>query len=452
MKSAFGLSLLAPAFLVLAQDDCSEECTGTPAVYFPVPIPVDESNPVAQIEPCTKYTLPYASKTSATIVDVTNKMKYPTVLLETIQSLINVDCTPSSVQLTFNDSSIFGTTQTTWANQSEFVMITNHFGDCDEELERGFFLVNSVVFNALTLTVTAHSTKSNISETAETTEIFFGKSNSTTLASRAIVLDPTYTLSTDISLPETVIYSYDPYLTVTADKATFEANVTFSGYLAYNWLTFKLSSLYFDIDAGMSAGVALSADVTAAYDTTLSYSPAALYYGVSIPGILELGPQLTFAIDADVSASGAVSLTTEFGIDLVDGNVHLDFLDKTKSTTSGWIPIYTVEANVSAQVAATFNPTALLTVELAIKFFGGLLDLSSGVIASPGFTNNFVLSASAEADLGGVANTNVTGTCSNGLYLDSDFVFAVDVFATQFWSIEVYNVTVPIVDECFSWA
>lgn len=287
----------------------------------------------------------------------------------------------------------------------------------------------------------------------EFTEITFGQMPATELAARNIVIDPSYTLKTDISLASnTVLYEYDPYVTITADKATFDANVTFSGYLSYNWLTFSLKSLYFDIDATMSAGVGISADVTASYATTFSYSPSTLFYGITVPGILELGPQLKFAVTGDISASAAVNVSTEFGIDLADGNVHIDFLNSALTSTSGWIPTYEVSADISGQAVAKLNPSAELTVELAINFFGGLLDLSSGVTVQPGFVNTFELSGGAGVDLTGLTGLSSNGTCSQGLMLDSEFTFAIDVFATQFYTVEVYNVTVPIVDQCFAWA
>lgn len=130
----------------------------------------------------------------------------------------------------------------------------------------------------------------------------------------------------------------------------------------------------------------------------------------------------------------------------------MDLLAQDSTTTSGWTPTYSAYANISGEVEATLNPTAAVTVELAISFFGGLLDLSSGVTATPDFENEFLLSAAEGVDLTGVTNTTSSGTCAEGLYLSSNFTFGVDVFVTEFYSDEVYSVVVPILDECFSWA
>lgn len=45
-------------------------------------------------------------------------------------------------------------------------MITNHLGDCDVELERGFFTVEAITFDNATMIATASSTRNNVSETA----------------------------------------------------------------------------------------------------------------------------------------------------------------------------------------------------------------------------------------------------------------------------------------------
>jgi hypothetical protein len=248
---------------------------------------------------------------------------------------------------------------------------------------------------------------------------------------------------------DTTLYSNAPYLTVTADTASFASNVTFSGYLKYNWLTFSLKDLYFDIDVGFKSTLELTADIAASYNNTFSYSPASLFYGLTIPGILTLGPELIFAVDAEVYASAKTTLTTEVQVGLADGNVHVDLLDKSNTATSGWMPTYNASANISGKAEAQLNPTASLTVEIAISIFGGLIDLSTGLTASPGFTNDFILTGAAGVDLTGYeALTNGT-TCENGLAIDSEFVFDLVAFATEWYSTKLYSVDLPILKKCF---
>ncbi len=238
---------------------------------------------------------------------------------------------------------------------------------------------------------------------------------------------------------------------MTADTASFASNVTFSGYLKYNWLTFSLKDLYFDIDVGFSSTLELTAEVGASYNTTFTYSPSSLFYGLTVPGILTLGPELIFAVDAEVYASAETTLTTEVQVGLADGNVHVDLLDESNTGTSGWVPTYSAHANISGVAEAQLNPTASLTVEIEISIFGGLIDLSTGITATPGFTNEFILTAAAGVDLTGYEDLTNATTCENGLAIDSEFVFGVKAFATEWYSTELYSVDVPILKSCFEY-
>lgn len=262
-------------------------------------------------------------------------------------------------------------------------------------------------------------------------------------------------MSPALALPAaTTIYSYSPYLTVTADAASISSDITFSGYLRYNFLLFKLEDLYFDIDTSLDANVELSAAVTAAYSTTVAYTPTALSYSlVSVPGILTLGPEVTFAIGANITASAAVNVSTTFGLSIADGNVHLDAVNSANSGTSGWTPTYTAAANISANVPAALDPYISLTVELAINLFSGLVDLSTGLTAKPGFNNDFIFSGSEGVSLSGLSSETVKGAdgCEQGLELKSAFVFALDAFVTQFYKVQLWTYEKELLDQCFTW-
>jgi hypothetical protein len=91
-----------------------------------------------------------------------------------------------------------------------------------------------------------------------------------------------------------------------------------------------------------------------------------------------------------------------------------------------------------------------LKVEIALVVFGGLIDLSTGLTAKPSFDNSFVLTADEDVDLTGVTGTS-GGACGEGLLLKSTFNFELDAFATEWYSTDLYSVSIPIVDECFSW-
>jgi hypothetical protein len=141
------------------------------AIFAQVVLPVlDPSVNTAAIEnviPTTDVTLSYANATdSAPCLNVTLAMKAPTVLLEAVASISVVDCSPTSVDVTFTSADAFSAAQDSWPITGNFTLITNHMGDCDLELERGFFYVTSLTWSTTNLTATARSTAQNISAAA----------------------------------------------------------------------------------------------------------------------------------------------------------------------------------------------------------------------------------------------------------------------------------------------
>jgi hypothetical protein len=135
-------------------------------VFAPVVAPHIDTQDNAFVVPQTNVSLYYASNITVGGLVVNHTMAAPTVLLEQIASISNVDCTADSVAITFNDSSVFAYAQSAWSINNSFVMITNHLGDCDPELERSFFVVDTISFDNDTLVATAGSAKANVSSTA----------------------------------------------------------------------------------------------------------------------------------------------------------------------------------------------------------------------------------------------------------------------------------------------
>jgi hypothetical protein len=277
---------------------------------------------------------------------------------------------------------------------------------------------------------------------------------------KRITLDPSVSLTFAEGLDAaTVLYTDGQYLTVTADEAGFESTITFSGYLKYNFWGFKLEKLYFDIDASFEAEVQLSADVVAKFEQSFKYEPEDLSYSlVNVPGIISLGPGIAFGIGVDIAASAAVGLTTGLTISLPDGNVHVDLVDGTKTAATGWTPEYKTFANISEAAEVQLNAGAAVTVELAIKLLGGLVDLSSGLTASPGFENLFTLQGEQHASANGtITPTNVTASTDtskdicgdSSLRIKSDFVFDLTAFVTQWWKQSLYSTTVPLWDKTY---
>ncbi|KAJ0161168.1 hypothetical protein CTA2_6661, partial [Colletotrichum tanaceti] len=257
-----------------------------------------------------------------------------------------------------------------------------------------------------------------------------------------------------LALPAaTSLFTDDPYVAVTADEASLTSNLTFSGKLKYTVIPPKVEQLELDIDTYFAASLGLTVDVKEPYSGNFTFDPDGLGYNfVDIPGIIKLGPALSFAIGVEIEADTVASITTDLGLTFPDGKLHLDLVDSAATTATGWDPVWTAHANISERAAVGVNPFVELGVELAFEILGGAIDLSSGITTRSKLVNDFTLSASQSAgtDGVGIGQGNNTG-CREGLALKSDFIFTVVGFATQWWSRELYSVEVPVADECYTW-
>ena len=176
------------------------------------------------------------------------------------------------------------------------------------------------------------------------------------------------------------------------------------------------------------------------------------FHLVDVPGIVKLGPGIGFFLAGDVGATADVGAVAGLGVSLPAANVHIDLLDGDNTAASGWTPDFTSYANISREADVTFSLGAGVTLELAIDVLGGLVDLSSGITATPALNNVF--------SLGGVQVDNDTAgrlpdagvRCEHGVNLKSDFVFDVTGFATSWFRKSLFNTEVPIVEECLEFA
>jgi len=126
----------------------------------------------ARVRPSRNVTFHYGSHDAGaeeSVIDVAHVMKYPSVMLEDIDAITKVDCSASSVALTFSNSSTFAYTREIWVGK--FIIVTNHMGDCDVELERGVFIVDSLHFDEIALVITAHSQMTDVSSVAGKTNL-----------------------------------------------------------------------------------------------------------------------------------------------------------------------------------------------------------------------------------------------------------------------------------------
>ncbi|KAK1593843.1 uncharacterized protein LY79DRAFT_513522 [Colletotrichum navitas] len=460
-----------PAYVpVVAQPEELRPAVNTTHTFGPTTGPgIDTKDPV-NIVPATNVSLYYAgageSADQQGSIDMSLAFKNPAVVLEHVDAVAAVVCGDDELTVAFSDADAFHQAVQGWtasADEGGFVLVTNHLGNCDAEFERGFFMATGLAADDDALSVTVAASKEELASIAGSCEMAFTSLPAATLA-RRLTLDPSYSLSFAQGLAnDTVLYSDGQYVNITADEAWFSSSITFSGYLKYNFWGFKLEALYFDLDAAFDSAVGVSADVLAAYSHSLKYAPDALSYSlVTVPGVVELGPGVAFAVGLDLDVSAAVGVTAGLSVGLPAGKVHLDLLDFDKTSATGWDPVYSSHANITESADVRVNASADVTVRLAFDLLGGLVDLSAGITATPGFDNTFKLRGGQKLGLAGnftsapteaVADVPEDGlVCAekNGVEFATDFRFNLTGYATKYWSAELYSVRVPLWDVCYS--
>lgn len=153
---------------VLASQAMALNGTVNGTLYTPIPDINANTTNLDHVTPSKNVTMLYGNNNTddKSLVNVTLTMNYPSVILENIDALISVDCSDDAVTVTFNDTASYNVSLTEWFADGDFVMITNHEGDCDAKIERGFFLVKQLTWDNGTLSVTASTSRTNITETA----------------------------------------------------------------------------------------------------------------------------------------------------------------------------------------------------------------------------------------------------------------------------------------------
>jgi hypothetical protein len=394
-------------------------------------------------------------------IDMDLAFKYPAVVLEHVESVSGVSCGDDLLTVSFANDAGFEEAVKDWDTNGEpFILITGALdAGCAAEFERGFFLVEDISTDADTLTIEVTATKGDLPDLAGEMEMTFTSLPAATLM-RRLTLSPSYSLQFAEGLDgRTTIFTDGKYIDIAAEEAWFSTKLTFSGKLKYNFWGFKVQQLYFDLDAEFGSSAVVSAQIQAAFKEAVQYKPDDLAYSlIDVPGIVSLGPGLAFGLHVNVEASAAVDLYAGVDVSLPAGSVHVDFLDGFKTTTSGWEPEYNSFVNASQSADVSLEVGADLSVMLQFKLLGGLVDLSSGFTASPGFDNTFKLRGEQEASVNGtlkgisagldVPRDAISCADTNGVEFVSDFLFSLKAFATKWWEKELYAVRVPIVDYC----
>lgn len=137
-------------------------------------VPVSNTNRIISvgrnISPEKNLSLAWQTPDMASLVAVTLGMQHPAVVLEDISDVTAVDCTGNaSVSVTFNNTDAYNEALSSWSGLNDsFVLVTNHLGDCDAEIERSFFVADTDTLASYegNLTIIAKAEKKDVYSTA----------------------------------------------------------------------------------------------------------------------------------------------------------------------------------------------------------------------------------------------------------------------------------------------
>lgn len=176
---------------------------------------------------------------------------------------------------------------------------------------------------------------------------------------------------------------------------------------------------------------------------------------VDIPGVLSFGPTIGFSIGAAVEADAGVELVLSLGSEIYNGSVTLDYTGNL-SYSGSWDPTFSVGVNISEAAGVSVTPFVESDFELAFSFLNGTKEASGGIVPRSSFPTTTQLDAEESVGSGKGETPTIaekgSGACTDGVEVESNFLFGLDAYVTGLWNEEYFfNVSIPVLDECFSW-
>lgn len=210
------------------------------------------------------------------------------------------------------------------------------------------------------------------------------------------------------------------------------------------------------LETNTTSDVVLDFGIDLTSNKTFEYNKAIDFYAIDIPGVLSFGPQISFAVGAEVTADAAVDVELGLSSTVYNGSFTLDYTGNV-SVSGSWAPTFDVSAEVSEAAGLSVTPYVVSSFALDFEILGGAYSASGGIAPSSSFPTTVALDATQE--IGGGKNETATRTekgsaaCEDGVELVSDFEFSLRAWVEGKWDEEyAYNVSLPVLDQCLSWA
>jgi hypothetical protein len=300
--------------------------------------------------------------------------------------LTKVQCTNTSIEMTFQDDATFAYAQGVWdwvngADNHSFVMVAGP-GDCGNNTNRIPYVVHHLDYDEVENTASLTAERKKWEQIAHTFEFVAG--SVARPVGEVVKRDTTKTASID--------FNHDLEGSFAISSGDFSARMTCTNCTTFGQfdMEFKVKqTLFVPTGASMKLspkGVGAVADVSFSGSGTLvdgltkSFDIISIpVSGLSIPGLLEIGPFLTVKIGAEIlpiSLTGTISTgaTAKLSDDAV---LEIDLLSPENNEFSGWEPeVETKDVTLSASVTGGVGAFLSPAVELKAEALGKSQSLS----------------------------------------------------------------------------
>jgi hypothetical protein len=97
-------------------------------------------------------------------IDMDLVMNHPAVVLDYIDAITSVECTPDSIEVKFGKSTAFNNAVNTWLDT--FILITSNMGNCKATNGQAFYLVDRVTADKDQKSITCHASEQKLEDIA----------------------------------------------------------------------------------------------------------------------------------------------------------------------------------------------------------------------------------------------------------------------------------------------
>ncbi|QMW43561.1 hypothetical protein AFCA_007832 [Aspergillus flavus] len=313
------------------------------------------------------------------------------VSMERFKSLLkSVHCTNTSMAVNFKNQKSFEYTKRAWnwVNDIErnTLIVVAGTGQCGWNTHRVPFAVSKIEFDDHTKTANLQARRSEWKDVFHSFELSVGRVAKEEVHDACVAPQHTkrkehqrtMTMSfdhpwnlpqKDFSTPEDAFS-----LTLSCDQCGTKGSFELGFYLRNEnhipkAATFTLTP--HGVSARIGPKLTLSGDLTEEYSQQFDLAKIPIY-GYSIPGVLDLGPEIVFSFGISVGpVAGSASVSSGIDISLLDSaELKIDLLSP-HVVHSGWTPqVRTEPVKVDAQIEAGFNIHAKAAIQLAAEALG----------------------------------------------------------------------------------